>query len=257
METIAICTIKGGAGKTTTTENLASALQHKGYKVLVIDTDGQANLTMHMGASTKTSENLYTLINSIVNKEAYDINEYIKQTAWNIDIIPGATELHEANIKLYDAPNWQNIIASILEQVKANYDYCIIDTNPSPHALTKCALYSAQKVIIPMELDISHFQGLADILELIENVQSTGNNDLQIAGIVCLKTALNTTAHKLTYANTQQYAEAKGIRVFDTFIHRASAVEESHIIKQSILDYAPKSKPALDYMALVNELLEE
>lgn len=256
METIAICTIKGGAGKTTTAENLASALQNKGYKVLVIDTDGQANLTMHMGASSKAENNLYTLIQAIISKQKYNIEDYIHHTKWEIDIIPGSTDLHEANINLYQVKNWQIVLASALDKVKANYDYCIIDTNPSPHALTKCALYSAQKVVIPMELDISHFQGLADVLELVSQVQKD-NKALQVAGIVCLKTALNTTAHKLTHAQTMQYAEAKGINVFNTFIHRASAVEESHIMKQSILEYAPKSKPALDYMALVNELLEE
>ena len=265
MEVITVCNIKGGTGKTTTIENIARVLAIKGYKVLAIDTDGQCNMTYDMKADLQKEEHkgkdLYNLLQCVINNKPYNVQDYIQTSdKWELDIIPATEELHEINNSKdriqSEFKNWKQLIAIILEEVKTKYDYCLIDTNLNPGILTKCVLYSADKVIIPMMPVMRHYQGLANVFKLIEEIKAD-NSKLQIAGILFLDTSLRTNGHKLVYVNTLQYAEAKEAPVFETIIHTCVDAETYCMTRESLIDYAPKSKPALDYIALTNELLGE
>ena len=257
MKVITVCTLKGGAGKTTTAENLATGITKRGYKVLVIDTDGQTTLTTHTGIyANKCANNMYTLFCAIRDGEKYDLGEYIQPTQkHNFDIIPGSTELMKADFVFYNAMEWKGAIKQIIEKVKKKYDYCIIDTHPSAGVMTLSSLYASNTVIIPMQLNIDNFQGLAQVFSVVEEVKQTGNPKLNIDGILLCMVSPNQNIQKLTKAQTEQLADAIGTKVYNTVIHKASAVDESHTTRESVYTYAKRSKPALDYDAFTDEFL--
>ena len=256
MEIITICAFKGGSGKTTTAQTLAAGLSGKGFRVLAVDTDRQTNLTTHSGINANQCKaNIFTLFCDIKDERPLNVQEAIVK-AEAYDLIPATNKLDDADFIFYSAIQWQGAIKSILEQVANQYDYCIIDTNTNPGLMTRAAIYAADKIIIPIEPSIDHFQGLAQVIKRVNDIRKEAAPALKIDGILLVKTNLQTTAHKMTYNQITQFAEAVGVRVYKSFIRKASAVEESQIIQQSIFEYAPKSKPAGDYTNFINEFLK-
>ena len=166
---IAIANQKGGVGKTTTTMNLAAALGVLEKKVLVIDSDPQANATSGLGFDPRNITNgIYEcLINEV---EAKDI--ILTTTSPNVDIIPAHIDLVGAEVEMINLPNREKMMRMALEPIKDNYDFIIIDCSPSLGLITINSLTAADSVIVPVQCEYFALEGLGKLLNTIKIVQT-------------------------------------------------------------------------------------
>lgn len=246
---------KGGVGKTTTAHEVASNLTEMGYKVLAIDLDQQQNLSAIAGAKLVGYYNIYDLLKGECKFED------CVQRVQHYDIAVAGKKLSEAEKEF---SNWDDVyrldIALKEHNVRADYDFIIIDTPPNLGILPSMALSASDYVLIPVEASASGAQGLGQLYERIEKVrhpQRGTNKNLKIAGM--LLTMFNDRTRFTQHIKTQleRVAKEMNTKIFKTFIHPAVVVKESQGWKQSLATYDPKSKPAMDYRTLTTELLND
>ena len=244
---------KGGVGKTTTANEIAFNLGEKKCKVLKVDLDPSSNLSRISNAALADVFSIYDVLkaNCPIEGAIQSISEYC-------DIIVAHDKLTSAE-KEFNSYEDIYILLDQLSKVRSSYDFIIIDTPPNLGVLTSMALTAADFVLIPTEATSSGVQGLSQLLEKIQRVQDPrrGTNvNLKIAGILITRLRTNTNFEDAMKSQiTKKYLD-KDIHVFDTSISNSVVVEESQLYKKSIYEYAPKSKPALDYKNATEELLD-
>ena len=177
--TISILNHKGGVGKTTTAVNLAAALQIKGKRVLVIDLDGQANLTESLGLSIEEEKTIYGAM-----KGEYPLP--LVETNTGLTLVPSCLDLSAAESELINEPGREMILKQLIHKntETSKFDYIIIDCPPSLGLLTLNALTASDKLIIPVQAEFLAMRGMAKITNVIGIVQERLNPNLDIAGIV-------------------------------------------------------------------------
>lgn len=243
----AIINQKGGVGKTTTAAALWAGLTSKGYKVLAVDLDAQANLSFNAGASTDDLTSLELLTGEATAAEAI-------QHTQSGDIIPASRALAGADSTITKTGK-EYRLKEALEPIKGEYDFIILDTPPALGILTVNALTACTSVIIPAQADIFSLQGIEQLAGTIEPVKRYCNSDLDIAGILLTRYSARSILSKEVAELAQQLASKLGTRLFNTTIREAISVKEAQISQQSIFDYAGKSNVAADYNAFIEELL--
>ena len=246
---LAIANQKGGVGKTTTAINFASSLAVMDYRVLLIDLDPQANATSGVGLHEfeKTSYDL--LIGRCrVEDCLYDTS------AENLSIIPSSIDLVGAEIELVSFEKREFRLKSALESIKSQFDYIIIDCQPSLGIITVNALTAADSVLIPIQCEVFALQGLSKLTETIEIIQSDLNPTLHVEGII-----LSMYDQRLRMANmiVDEIKSSAKFPVFDTIVHRNSKVAEAPMLGQSVIHYDVKSTGAANYIELANEFIEK
>lgn len=248
MITISICNQKGGVGKTTTAGALVNALSLKGYKTLAIDVNAQRNLSQIFNASTQGITVKDVLLEPVKVKEAI-------QTTEQGDIIAGDKALANIDVLQKNNKGKYNRLKEALSSLEAGYDFCVIDTPPLLNTSLINCLMASDYVVIAAEADIFSIVAVEDIGENIADVQENYNKDLKIAGILLTRFTGRASLSKQLQEAMSEPAKRIGTKVFKTPVREAVAVRESHIMRQSIYDYAPKSNPASDYLAFTEELL--
>lgn len=243
----AVINQKGGVGKTTTAAALWAGLASKGYKVLAVDLDAQANLSFTAGAGTEELTSLELLTGETTAAEAI-------QHTQSGDIIAASRALAGADSTITKTGK-EYRLKEALEPIKGDYDYIILDTPPALGILTVNALTACTSVIIPAQADIFSLQGIEQLAGTIEPVKRYCNSDLSIAGILLTRYSARSILSKEVAELAQQLAEKLGTRLFNTTIREAISVKEAQISQQSIFDYAGKSNVAADYAAFIEELL--
>lgn len=248
IQIIAICNHKGGIGKTATSCSLAAALQQKGKQVLVIDLDGQANLTESLGLSIEEEETIY---GAMCGKHPLPLIELSN----GITIVPSCLDLSAAESELISEPGRELILKGLITKALAikPFDYVLIDCPPSLGLLTLNALTAADYVIIPVQAQFLAMRGMAKIMNIISIVKERLNPTLQIGGIVITQYNSRKTLNKSV---AELIRDSFCDKVFKTIIRDNVALAECPIHGQTIFEYSPKSNGANDYMSLAEEVLK-
>ena len=257
MSVICIANHKGGVGKTTTAGALAQGLSEYGKRVLLIDWDPQASLTITMGFNPdKLERTVYDVLASTIrNNGRTSISDVIIKTgSANIDLVPANVELSQAQLDLVGAFAREMVLKEMIQTVRQSYDFILIDCLPSLGLLTINALSAADRVIIPLQADFLAMKGLALLLSAIIRVRDKLNPGLEISGILFTMTN-SRTLHSKEVIEVTKRAFGDKIKVFDTLIPTSVRFKEAPAAGVSILTYASKSEGATAYRSLVKEVL--
>ena len=258
MSVICIANQKGGVGKTTTVAALAEGLGEHGKRVLLIDWDPQACLTITMGVNPENLDHTgYDVLARIIrNKRSPSIKEVIIQTGNpNVDLVPSNIELSQAQLDLVGAFTRELILKEMLQPVRQSYDYILIDCLPSLGLLTINALAAADRVIIPLQADFLAMKGLVRLLSTIIRVKEKINPSLEISGIVFTMTS-SRTLHSREVMDVTRRAFSDRIKIFQAIIPSSVRFKEAPAAGKSILTYAPKSDGANAYRLLTKEVMK-
>lgn len=235
---------KGGVGKTTSAINIGAGLVELGKKILLIDLDPQANLTISLGIPRQKC----TIYEALRGEG--ELVPYTHKP--NLDIITSSLDLSGAEMELINEAGREYILRELIGQVEADYDYIIIDCPPSLGLLTLNALTSSRFVLIPLQTEFLAVQGLAKIKQVIDKVRMRLNKQVEMAGVIATMYDSRRVLNRDVVDIIHKYF---GDKVFGTYIRDNIALAEAPAQRKDIFDYSPKSTGAQDYLDLCREFL--
>jgi chromosome partitioning protein len=246
---IAIANQKGGVGKTTTAVNLVAALADMNYRTLLVDFDSQGNATVGCGVNPRELEKSAF---EVMTGECSVSEATIRLDDLGFDLLPSNSDLTAAEVLLLQNDGREFTLQKALEEVAPQYGWIIIDCPPSLNLLTLNALTAANSVLIPIQCEYYALEGLASLLETVEQVRASVNPGLEIEGLV--RTMFD-GRNNLSNAVSDQLLEHFGERVYRTLIPRNVRVAEAPSHGLPVLRYDPGSRGALAYLGLAGEVL--
>ena len=249
-KTISYINQKGGVGKSTSAINSSAILAEKGYRVLLVDLDPQANTTSYYGLYNNIEPSIYDVM--IRGKR---VSEVIKATAFeNLDLLPATLNFSKADLELSQKLMRQEyILKDSLENVKNKYDYIIIDCPPARNKVTINALTASDYVIMPTIPDAFSIESIISMTELLSEIKNGVNPNLQILGV--LITMDEATNNKKAYK--EELLKGELISCFNTVIRKNTKLAEAINVNLPIYLYDKNCNGTLDYIAFTDELLEK
>lgn len=248
---IGVANQKGGVGKTTTAINLAASLAVLEYKTLLVDADPQANSTTGVGFDLHNINiSLYDCM--VNNTPAADV--VLKSDIPNLDLIPSHIDLVGAEIEMINYPNREMVLKNVLEPIKDNYDFIVIDCSPSLGLITVNALTAADSVIVPVQCEFFALEGLGKLLNTIKIVQNRLNPALQIEGILMTMYDGRLRLCNQVVSEVRRHFDEM---VFVTIIHRNTRLSEAPSFGKPVVLYDAESKGSVNYLNLAKEVLQK
>lgn len=242
---ISLLNHKGGVGKTTSAINIGAGLVELGQKVLLIDLDPQANLTLSLGIP-RQKISIYESIRGESELVPYTVKE-------GMDVITSSLDLSGAEMELINEAGREYILQELFQPVLEEYDYIIIDCPPSLGLLTLNALTTSDYVMIPLQTEFLALQGLTKIKQVIDKVRFRLNKKLQIGGVIATMYDARKVLNRDVVATIQKYF---GEKVFKTLIRDNVTLAEAPAQRKDIFAYSKSSNGAKDYLALCKEIMQ-
>ena len=253
---VAVANQKGGTGKTTTASNMGNALAAEGKRVLLVDFDPQANLSMSFGIERPDELNtsMHNILSLVMDGQGLPEDLSYVLRGENLDIIPSNINLSITEINLRDELGGERTLSELLEPLRSSYDYIVIDTNPYLGMLTINALAACDSVIIPVSPQLWSATGLTDLMQTILKVKRKINPRIEVDGILLTMCDERTNLFKEAKKLLDDFCGDK-MKIFDTHIPSTVKVGEANYSSRCIMDYDSKSKAALAYMDLAKEVI--
>jgi len=250
-KTIAIVNQKGGVGKTTTAINLAASFAALEYKTLLVDGDPQANATSGIGFDPN---NIKTGIYECLVHDTPPKDVLLKSEYDYLDVLPSTIDLVGAEIEMVDLPSRELMMKSMLDKIRGDYDFVIIDCSPSLGLITTNALTASDSVIIPVQCEFFALEGLGKLLNTIKIVQSNLNTRLKIEGILLTMYDVRLRLSNQVVEDVKMHFQQL---VFDTIIQRNVKLSEAPGHGMPVINYDVESKGSLNYLNLAREILQK
>jgi chromosome partitioning protein len=246
MKTICFINHKGGVGKTTSAMNIGAALSRMNNKVLLIDMDPQANLTIGMGVPIPQNKTIY---GALTGKYPLPVVKIGKR----LDVVCSTADLSVAEMELSNEPGRESLLGQLIKPYYNEYDYVLIDCPPALGLLTLNALSTSQLAIIPVELASFSLVGMVRLFDVTEKVRARINPELKHRRILVTRTDKRQAVHRELSVHLQnQYKET----IFKTEIRANVKIPESQLQRKDIFSFNERSHAATDYMNLCKEILK-
>jgi chromosome partitioning protein len=247
---VALCNQKGGVGKTTSTINLGAALAEYGRRVLLVDFDPQGALSVGLGVQPHQLDR--TAYNLLMERDVAIDDILLKTAVPGMDLLPSNIDLSAAEVQLVGEVAREQTLSRVIRPVVDEYDFVLIDCQPSLGLLTVNALTAANEVIVPLECEFFSLRGVALLIDTIDKVRERLNPSLKLAGILATMYDGRTLHGREVFARV---VEAFGDQVFDTVISRTVRFPETTVAGEPITTWAPNSAGAKAYRNLAREVL--
>ena len=255
---LAVVNQKGGTGKTTTCENLGVGLAQEGKKVLLVDVDPQGSLTISLGypRPDDLDSTLSELMVKVMQETPLSLGEGLLHHEEGVDLIPANISLSGIEVSLVNAMSRETILKQLIEPLKRQYDFILLDCMPSLGMLTVNALAAADNVLIPVQAQYLSVKGLEQLLQTVNKVRRQINPKLRIEGIL-LTMVDGRTNYAKEISNLIREIYGSKIKVFGTDIPHSVRAAEISAEGKSIFRHDPKGKIASAYRTLAKEVIQD
>lgn len=248
LNVLAIATHKGGVGKTTTSINLAHALALSGEKVLLVDFDPQAHASRSLGVERGYDEPC--VADLLTRRERPELSALlVTSLRENLDLLPASIRLAAAAEAAVHLVRRESLLKEVIESVREQYGYILIDTAPGLGVLMANAIEAADRLVIPVDSGARSVDGLNDFLNMVQDLRGPTFRRWRI-----LRTMVNRAA-KRTERDLVERLKAFDKRILNTAIHRSEVANRSHYFAKTLFEHDPHSQPAKEYAALSRELI--
>lgn len=242
---------KGGVGKSTTALNLGAALAELKKKVLLVDLDPHAGLTISLGYDKPEETFEYTIYDAMTEKD-FPIKKAIRKTAIaGLDLVPSHQDLIEVDVTLVNRKYWPNTLKNVLSPIAGAYDYILLDCPPSLGVLTNCALVASSLAIVPVQSEYLAMRGLQLLFRVVNDIKGEGNPDLDTMVLITMYQG-RTLHSREVFEEVQKLLPTK---VFNTLINRTIKFADSTVAGKPLLMTDSSSQGAGAYRELAQELL--
>jgi len=253
---IAVCSQKGGVGKTTSSVNLGAALA-KFYKkkVLICDLDPQGHIEKSIGALIPEGVEYTPLSTVLLTKKSNVLESVVQTELENLSITPGDKNLYETEGLLSTKIGKEFILQEALKIARTHFDFILFDCPPNLGNLTLNALVASDYCLVPCEMSVLAFEGVNDLIETLETVNERLNKKLRLLGVLMTRVdTRNIAMNRVIEENLNSYFKRS---LFKTQIHINTALNKAQLEGRPVFDYEPSSSGAQNYYSLADELLKK
>lgn len=244
---LSILNNKGGVGKTASVANIGEALVYYERKVLLIDLDSQANLTiLYQSRGAKIGKR--TILQSFRERTGLPMYKVSK----NLYLSPSEPSFANIEQEMVGMINREYILSNLIDEVRKDYDYILIDTPPSLGQVVYNAILASNRVYIPLTPEMLPYVGLSNIEQVCDSLSNATRTPVGISGIFFTRVERGTLSEQIMEATRQRF----GYKVFNTSIRKNVAIAQANLANESLYDFAPESNGAKDYQTLTREIIE-